>query len=64
MTYVGSCGETRERTASRMHEWAALVMALCTAVEIGAVLLHGIMFVWHASSVSTHERRAIERGEG
>lgn len=60
---VGSCGETRERTAARIHGYAAIVMSLCTAVEIVAVGLHVIMGIWHWASVGTHNQRAEEDGE-
>lgn len=63
MMVFGSCGETLERTAARMHSWAALVMFLCVAVEVAGVLLHVTMGAWHTQSVKTHEQRARARGE-
>lgn len=62
-SYLGSCGETSERTAARIHSWAALAMALCAVAELAALGLHVVMMLWHAGSVSTHEQRARLRGE-
>lgn len=60
---LGSCGETSERTAARIHSWASVVMFLLTAIEFSAVLLHVVMGTWHAGSVKTHNKRAEDRGE-
>ncbi len=55
---IGSCGETSERTAARIHAWAALVMALAALAELAALGLHALMAIWHAASVRAHEARA------
>lgn len=60
---LGSCGETSELTASRIHAWASLVMGICLVAEMAAVLLHGVMSVWHFASVKTHSKRAGEHRE-
>lgn len=70
MTIVGSCGETKERTAARVHQIAAglwLVEAIAAAVlavvGIAIVAVSRPAIQWHRNSTATHERRAIERGE-
>ena len=63
MSYIGSCGETSERTAARIHSWAAIVMGICLVAEIAAVSLHVLMGGWHWLSVGAHTRRAEEHEE-
>jgi len=60
---LGSCGDTSEVTASRIHAWAGIVMAIAATLELAALVLHGIMAAWHWASTRTHLERARERGE-
>ena len=60
---IGSCGETRERTAARAH----LILTIFTRMEfvgaLGIVMTTTVTGLWHWRSVGVHERRAIEKGE-
>lgn len=61
--YIGSCGETSERTAARIHSWAAVVMGICVVAEAAALGLHLLMGGWHWASNGVHAQRAEDRGE-
>lgn len=56
MKKLGSCGETDERVAAKMHGVVGLLYSVLFVLE-------GIMIWWHFSSVKTHLDRAKEQNE-
>lgn len=74
---VGSCGETKESTAARVHQVAAIlwraesILAVAlAAVGAGIIVVGGAIIAisrparqWHDNSVATHTRRARAQGE-